>query len=183
MPEPPLRTPSGVPAGLPRRGFLVAASAAGLGLLAAGCTSSGDPRTAATPAQADAVVLAAGRQAALVDDYAAASAADASLTADLAPLANQARRQLAALRAAAPGSARTSSSAGASGSAAGSSAAAASSASAGVPAGQDPRGWLRGRVAAAADAHAAACTGLNGPRAALLGSIAAGLRGQDGPLS
>jgi hypothetical protein len=150
-----------------RRGLLVAALA-GTALAVAGCTGeSGDDADAVTPAQVDQLAGQVQVQETLVASYERAFAASAELAAAAAVLADQAREQLARLRAAAPGS-----------SAAGS--------AAGTPVPVDAAGaraWLRGQVSAAADAHAAACPDFTGGRAALLGSIAAGLRGQDGQLA
>ncbi len=157
-------TPTSVPAGFPRR-TLLAASAAGLALLAVGC-SSPDQRERVTTDQVDGLVDQVAVQEALVAAYAAAGGTDPALAAAVAELSTQAGEQLERLRAGSPGS---SSSAGASGTA---------------PAvGPDPRAWLREQVAAAATSHATACLDQSGARAALLGSIAAGLRGQDGRLA
>ena len=157
-------TPPPPPPGFPRR-TLLAASAAGLALLVAGCTSgSTDPREKVTGAQADELAAQVAVQEALVAAYTAAGAADAALKAAIAELAAQASEQLARLKAAAPG-------------------ATASPSKAPAPVGPDARAWLRGQVAAAATSHATACLDQSGARAALLGSIAAGLRGQDGRLA
>lgn len=146
------------------RRTLLAASAAGLALLVAGCSSPpADEREQVTSKQADALAAQVAVQQTLVAVFAAAAAADPALGADVAELASQADAQLTRLKAASPGSS-------------GSSAAA-------PPAGPDARGWLRTQVAAAADSHAAAAVDQSGARAALLGSIAAGLRGQDGRLA
>lgn len=146
------------------RRTLLAASAAGLALLVAGCSSPpADEREQVTSKQADALAAQVAVQQTLVAAFAAAAAADPALGADVAELASQADAQLTRLKAASPGSS-------------GSSAAA-------PPAGPDARGWLRTQVAAAADSHAAAAVDQSGARAALLGSIAAGLRGQDGRLA
>ncbi|NYJ04239.1 hypothetical protein [Petropleomorpha daqingensis] len=143
------------------RRTLLAASAAGLGVLLVGCTSDG--KAPVTAQQADQLAGQVAAQEALVDAFAAAAAADSALGGAVADQATQVQQQLDRLRAAAPGP----------------SASAASSAAA-VPAGQDPRAWLRTQVAATADSHAKACLDQIGARAALLGSIAAGLRGMDG---
>jgi hypothetical protein len=157
-------TPVSPPPGFPRR-TLLAASAAGLALLVAGCTSgSSDPSEKVTSAQADELAAQVTVQQALVAAYAAAGAADAALKAATAELAAQAGEQLTRLKAAAPG------------------ASSAPATSAG-PVGPDARAWLRGQVAAAATSHATACVDQSGARAALLGAIAAGLRGQDGRLA
>jgi F0F1-type ATP synthase membrane subunit c/vacuolar-type H+-ATPase subunit K len=156
------------PAGFPRRRLL--AGAAGLALLATGCTSGGSDGPSAgdaarTSAQDDRLAGQVPVQAALVAAYDAAAAADPALGGAVAPLAEQARTQLERLRAAAP---------------------AAASASAPVPAppaGGDVRSWLRGQVAAAATSHTGACVDTAGPRAALLGSVAAGLRGHEAALA
>jgi hypothetical protein len=105
-------------------------------------------------------------QQALVDAFAAAAAADPAVGAAVADQTAQVTQQLDRLRAAAPGPSSS-----------------ASSSAAAVPAGQDPRAWLRGQVGATADSHAKACLDQIGARAALLGSIAAGLRGMDGTLA
>ncbi|MBN1093515.1 hypothetical protein JKP75_13675 [Blastococcus sp. TML/M2B] len=157
--------PSPGPRGFSRR-TLLAASAAGLALVAAGCTSAPpDDRELVTGAQADQLFDQVGVQETLVAAYTAAGAADPALAGEVAELAAQAGEQLERLRAAAPG-------------------ASPSSVSPGAPASaEEARPWLRAQVAAAATSHAAACVTQSGARAALLGSIAAGLRGQDGPLA
>ena len=153
---------SSVGATLSRRSFL-AVSAAGLAVLAAGCTSdASDAQEPVTAAQVDSLADQVAVQEALVAAFAAAAAANANFGKEIAGLAEQAGTQLDRLRAASPGSG-SSSSAPASGSAAG--------------VGADPRAWLRQKVVATADSHAAACLEQTGARAALLGSIAAGLRG------
>ena len=158
-------TPATPPPGFSRR-TLLAASAAGLALLATGCSSPPvDAREKVTSAQADELAAQVAVQESLVAAFAAAAAADPALGTAVAELAGQVQAQLKRLKAAAPG-------AGSSG-----------STSAPVPAGTDARAWLRDQVAAAATSHAAACVDLSGARAALLGSIAAGLRGQDGRLA
>jgi hypothetical protein len=147
------------------RRTLFAASAAGLALLVAGCSSPpADEREQVTSKQADELAAQVAVQQALVDAFAAAGAADPALAAEVAELASQADAQLSRLKAASPGSSGSPS-------------------SAAPPAGPDARGWLRGQVAAAADSHAKAAVDQSGARAALLGSIAAGLRGQDGRLA
>jgi hypothetical protein len=162
-PMPPI--PPSRPPGFSRR-TLLAASAAGLVLLSAGCTAApGDEREQVTSEQADELAGQVAVQESLVAAFAAAGAADPGLAAAVAELAAQAGEQLDRLRAAAPGS----------------SAAAASSAA--PPAGPEARVWLRAQVASAAASHATACLEQSGARAALLGSIAAGLRGQDGRLA
>jgi hypothetical protein len=159
-------TPLPAPPGFTRR-TLLAASAAGLALLAAGCSSPpADPRKTVTTKQADELAGQVAVQEALVAAFSAAGAADPALGAEVTELSAQAGEQLTRLRAASPGSS-----------------ASASTTAAGVPAGQDTRVWLRGQVAAAATSHATACVDQSGARAALLGSIAAGLRGQDGRLA
>jgi hypothetical protein len=167
--------PSPAPAGLPRRRFL-AASAAGLALLAAGCTSSpaAPARDRVTDRQADALAAQLPVQEAVVAAYRAAAAADAALGARVAVFQQQAGDQLARLRAAAPGAAASPASGPAPSSA---------TTTAAVPAGAVPASWLRDQVQAAAGSHAAACLGQSGARAALLGSVAAGLRGQAGQLA
>jgi hypothetical protein len=158
--------PSTGPPGFPRRTLLVA-SAAGLALLAVGCTSAPtDEREKATSEQADELAAQVSVQAALVAAYAAAGAADPALGGEIADLAAQAEDQLERLRAAAPGGPSP-----------------ATSSAGGAPAGPEARAWLRGQVAAAATSHATACVDQSGARAALLGSIAAGLSGQDGRLA
>jgi hypothetical protein len=160
--------PTAVP---PPRGFsrrtLLAASAAGLAVLVAGCTEEpAPPREQVTSEQADELAAQVDVQEALVGDYAAAGAADPALAAAVAEQAAQAALQLERLRAAVPG--RSASAARPSGTA---------------PAGPEARAWLRSRVSEAAESHAAACLDQSGARAALLGSIAAGLRGQDAVLA
>lgn len=157
--------PSG-PRGFSRR-TLLAASAAGLAVLAAGCTSSSaDERERATSQQADELGAQVAVQAAVVSAFVAAGAADPALAAEIADLAAQADEQLTRLRAAAPGASS-----------------ATSTAPAGAPPAPETKGWLRGQVATAAASHATACLDQSGARAALLGSIAAGLAGQDGRLA
>lgn len=171
---------SPAPAGFPRR-TLLAASAVGLGLLVAGCTgSSGNRGDQPSSRQTDALAAQVTAQETLVAAFAAAGAADPGLTAQVADLAAQAAEQLDRLKAASPRAATSASSAASS---AGSSSAGPSPTPAAVPAGQDPKSWLRAQVATAADSHAAACLDQTGARAALLGSIAAGLRGQDARLA
>ena len=144
------------------RRTLLAASAAGVALLAAGCTSApAVVRPPVTDKQAQALAAQVIVQEALVAAYAAAGAADPAVKTAVAVLASQADEQLRALRAAAPG-ARSS-----------------SPATSTTPLQGDARAWLRGQVAATATSHATACLDQSGARAALLGSIAAGLRGQD----
>jgi hypothetical protein len=155
-------TPSPGPTGFSRRTLLMA-SAAGLALLAAGCSSPPvDEREKLTSAQADVLAAQVAVQVAVVDAFASAGAADPALAGDIAELAAQAGEQLTRLRAAAPGIAPST-----------------ASTAAPAPTGPEARAWLRGQVAAAASSHAAACADQSGARAALLGSIAAGLRGQD----
>ena len=157
------------PAGFPRRRLL--AGAAGLALLAAGCTSGGSDGTAAdAPAQDDRLADQVPVQEAVVAAYDAAAAADPALGNRLGPLAEQARLQLQRLREAAPEAPVTAS-------------APASAAAVVPPPGGDVRGWLRGQVAAAAASHATACVDAAGARAALLGSVAAGLRGHEAALA
>jgi hypothetical protein len=159
--------------GLSRRGFL-AVTAAGLAALAAGCTSDpAEDDEPVTAAQVDSLAEQVRVQAALVDAYAAAAAADPALAAETTELAAQAGRQLERLQAASPGSAP--------GSTPASPSAGASSSAPAV--GGDPRQWLRGLVVDAASSHAGACAEQSGARAALLGSIAAGLLGQVAVLS
>jgi hypothetical protein len=150
-----------------RRRTLLAASAAGMALLATGCTASpgAEEREKATDEQADKLADQVAVQAALVAAIAAAGAADPALAGAIADLTTQADQQLERLRAAAPGSS------------------ASSSASPTPPSPAEARGWLRGQVAATATSHATACLDQSGARAALLGSIAAGLRGHDGRLA
>ena len=160
---PPLPDPR--PPGFSRRSLL-AASAMGLALLSAGCTSSPvADREKVTGQQADELAAQVAVQEALVAAFAAAGAAEPALATEVAELATQADEQLARLRAAAPG--------------ASASAAASSAPSPGTGA----KAWLRTQVAATAASHAEACLEQSGARAALLGSIAAGLRGQDGRLA
>ncbi|MDT0277175.1 hypothetical protein [Blastococcus goldschmidtiae] len=152
------------------RGFsrrtLLAASAAGLALAAAACTSSPpDERERVTGEQADQLLGQVGVQETLVAAYTAAGAADPALAGEVAELAAQATEQLERLRQAAPG-------------------ATPSSSSPGTPASPaEARSWLREQVSTAATSHAAAALNQSGARAALLGSISAGLRGQDGLLA
>ena len=157
--------PSPALPGFSRR-TLLAASAAGLALLAAGCSSPpADERETVTSEQADELAAQVAVQETLVAAYAAAGAADPALAAQVADLAAQADEQLTRLRAASPG------------------ATASASTPPAPPSGPDARVWLRGQVAAAATSHSAASVDQSGARAALLGSIAAGLRGQDGSLA
>lgn len=161
-----------VPQGFTRR-TLLAASAAGLALLVAGCTEEpADPREQVTSEQADELAAQVAVQEALVAAFAAAGAADPALAAAVTAQAEQAQAQLDRLRDASPGSSSSATSSSAS-----------SSSSPAAPAGPEARAWLRSRVAQAAESHAAACLDQSGARAALLGSIAAGLRGQDGTLA
>jgi hypothetical protein len=160
-----------VPTAPPLPGFsrrtLLAASAAGLALLVAGCSSPpADEREQVTSKQVDELAAQVAVQQSLVAAFASVRAADPALAAEVAELASQADAQLTRLRAASPGTK-----------------AAASSAATAAPAGPDARVWLRAQVAAAADSHATASVDQSGARAALLGSIAAGLRGQDGRLA
>jgi hypothetical protein len=149
------------------RRTLLAASAAGVALLVAGCTSSPtDEQESVTSRQADELAAQLAVQEGLVAAYAAASTADPALGTAVTELAAQAAEQLDRLRAAVPNST--------------SSAAASTSA---VPAGPDAKTWLRTQVGDAATSHATACLDQSGARAALLGSIAAGLRGQEGRLA
>lgn len=150
------------PVRLSRRSFL-AVSAAGMALLATGCTSGdGDAGEPVTAAQVDSLAAQVSAQESLVAAYTAATSADDALGEELAVLAEQAGQQLERLRAAAPGSARSDST---------------GSAAPPPAVGADVRGWLRGQVTATADSHAAACLEQSGARSALLGSVAAGLRG------
>lgn len=161
--------------GLSRRRLLAMSSAAGLALLAAGCTSSSSstPRQdRVTDRQAAALAAQVTVQEGVVAAYAAVTAV---LGTRVTELAGQAGAQLARLKAASPAQ-PASGSASASPSAAGGT-------PVGPPPGADPTAWLRGVVTAAADSHATACLGQSGARAALLGSIAAGLRGQAGRLA
>lgn len=157
--------PSPGPRGFSRR-TLLAASAAGLALVAAGCTSSPpDERERVTGEQADQLLDQVGVQETLVAAYTAAGAADPGLAGEIAELAAQARDQLERLQAAAPGATPP-------------------PVSPGTPASpEEARPWLRAQVAGAAASHAGACISQSGARAALLGSISAGLRGQDGRLA
>ncbi|MBJ7452755.1 MAG: hypothetical protein JHC71_11820 [Blastococcus sp.] len=157
--------PSSAPRGFSRRTLLVA-SAAGLALVAAGCTSSPpDEREQVTGEQADELLGQVGVQETLVAAYTAAGAADPALAGEVAYLAAQAGEQLERLREAAPGATPSSTSPGA------------------PPSAAEARPWLRAQVATAATSHATACVNQSGARAALLGSISAGLRGQDGRLA
>jgi len=144
------------------RRTLLAASATGVAVLAAGCTSApGKSRPPVTDKQAEALAAQVGVQQALVAAYSAAGAADPAVKVAVAELARQAGEQLTALQAAAPTKRSASAAPGSA-----------------APQG-DARAWLRGQVAATATSHATACLDQSGQRAALLGSIAAGLRGQD----
>jgi hypothetical protein len=161
-----LPTPPPRPAGFSRR-TLLAASAAGLAVLAVGCSSPpADEREKVTSEQADELAAQVAVQQTLVAAFAAAAAADPGLGTATAELAAQAAEQLERLQAAAPG-------------------ATASSTPAAEPAPPAPqtKAWLRGQVSAAATSHATACLDQSGARAALLGSIAAGLRGQEARLA
>ncbi len=150
-------------AGLSRRRFV--AGAAGLALLAAGCTSAGSDggATARTPVEDDRLAGQVPVQETVVAAYAAAAAADPALGGRVAALAEQAGAQLERLREAAP-------------------AATAAAPAPAPPAGGDVLGWLRAQVGTAAASHAAACVDASGARAALLGSVAAGLRGHEAAL-
>ena len=160
---PPL--PSSAPRGFSRR-TLLAASAAGLALVAAGCTSSPpDERERVTGEQADQLLGQVAVQETLVAAYTAAGAADPALAGEVADLAAQAGEQLERLRDAAPGATPSSTSPGT------------------PPSPGEARPWLRAQVATAATSHAAACVDQSGARDSLLGSISAGLRGQDGRLA
>jgi hypothetical protein len=157
-------TPTTPSPGFTRR-TLLAASAAGLAVLVAGCSSpAADPREQVTSKQADELAAQVAVQQTLVASFAAAGAADPALGAEVAELASQADAQLTRLKAASPGSTG-------------------SAPSAPAPSGPDVKAWRRGQVAAAATSHASAAADQSGARAALLGSIAAGLRGQDGRLA
>ncbi len=159
------------PAGFSRRRLL--AGAAGLALLATGCTSGGpDGAAAQDPPEEDRVAGQVPVQEALVAAFDAAAAADPALGGQVAPLAEQARAQLERLREASPTAPTASSSA-----------TATTSAAPAPPAGADVRGWLREQVAGTAASHAAACVDASGARAALLGSVAAGLRGHEAALA
>lgn len=147
------------------RRTLLAASATGLALLVAGCSSPpADQREQVTSKQADALAAQVAVQQTLVAAFAAAAAADPALGTRVAELASQADAQLTRLKAASPGSSSRSS-------------------AAAPAAGPDARAWLRAQIASAADSHGAAAVDQSGARAALLGSIAAGLRGQAGRLA
>ena len=151
------------------RRTLLGVSAAGLTVLAAGCSSSAaDGEQVVTRQEADELSGQVAVQERLVGAFAAVAAADPVLGRTVQELATQASEQLDRLRAAAPANGSAASSA------AGSSTA---------PPGPQARTWLREQVSTAADSHARAALDQTGPRAALLGSIAAGLRGQDGRLS
>jgi hypothetical protein len=156
--------PSPGPRGFSRR-TLLAASAAGMALVATGCTSSPPERERVTGEQADELLGQVGVQETLVAAFTAAGAADPALAGQVAELAAQASEQLDRLRDAAPGATPSSTSPGT------------------PPSPAGARSWLREQVAAAAASHATACVNQSGARAALLGSISAGLRGQDGRLA
>jgi hypothetical protein len=158
--------PAPRPPGFSRR-TLLAASAAGLAVLATGCSSPpADEREKVTSEQADELAAQVAVQEALVAAFTAAGAADAALAGEITDLAAQVADQLDRLRAAAPGST-----------------ASAAPSSAPPPPAPGTRSWLRTQVAAAATSHATACVDQSGARAALLGSIAAGLRGSDARLA
>lgn len=147
------------------RRTLLAASAAGLAVAVAGCTSSSaDEEDTVTSEQADELAAQVTVQETLVAAYDMAFQADPALATAVADLATQAAEQLDRLRAAAPGDHPT-----------------------GEPMGSPPAGaaqdWLRAQVAVAATSHATACLDQFGARAALLGSIAAGLRGHEARLA
>ena len=162
MSAPPLPRPPGF-----TRRTLLAASAAGLAVLVAGCSSPPvDEREQVTSEQADELAAQVAVQESLVSAFAAAGAADPALASAVADLAAQADEQLTRLRAASPGSTATP-----------------TSPAGGPPSGPEARTWLHGQVAAAAASHAAAALDQSGARAALLGSIAAGLRGQEAVLA
>jgi hypothetical protein len=149
------------------RRTLLAASAAGLAVLAAGCSSPpADPRETVTSEQADELAAQLAVQETLVAAYEAATTADPVLGPAVAELADQAAEQLERLRAAAPNSSSS-----------------ATPSTPAPPSGPEAKAWLRAQVAAAATSHATACLDQSGARAALLGSISAGLRGQDGRLA
>ncbi|WP_255708882.1 hypothetical protein [Blastococcus sp. KM273128] len=154
------------PRTLTRRTLLVA-SAAGLAVVATGCTSSSPvaERDTVTGAQASELAEQVAVQETLVGAYGAAFAADPALAAAAGSLAEQAGVQLDRLRDAAPGSTPS------------------ATPPAGTPPPGDPRAWLRSQVAAAASSHADAALEQTGARAALLGSIAAGLRGHEARLA
>lgn len=163
-----LPPPAPRPTGFSRRTLLAGvAGAAGLTLLAAGCTSGdGEDGQTLSPEEADRLAAQVAVQEAAVAAYAAAVAADPSLGQGVAAQAEQALAQLDRLRAAAPEPpSSTSAEAG------------------GPPPGGDVRAWLREQVGAAAGAHEAACADQVASRAALLGSVAAGLRGQEAALA
>jgi hypothetical protein len=176
-------SPGPAAAGAFSRRTLLAAALAGTAVVATGCTGGdGDRADAVTPAQVDQLAAQVDVQTALVAAFDRAFTASPELAATASVLADQARQQLARLRAAAPGAGSPSTGA--------SSRAPAT----GPPGNSAPatgpvldaagaRGYLRAEVARAADAHAGACPRFSGGRAALLGSIAAGLRGQDGQLA
>jgi len=158
-------TPPPRPPGFSRR-TLLAASAAGLALLATGCSSPpADERERVTSEQADELAVQVAVQEALVSAFAAAGAADPALAAEVAELAAQADEQLTRLRAASPGTTASASS------------------PAGAPPAGGARGWLREQIGATAASHATACLDQSGARAALLGSVAAGLRGHEARLA
>jgi hypothetical protein len=164
VPMPSLPTPR--PPEFSRR-TLLAASAAGLTLLATGCSSpAADEREKVTSEQADSLAAQIAVQQTLVAAFAAAGTADPALGAAVAELAAQAEQQLKRLQDAAPGST-----------------ASAAPPTETPPAAPGTGAWLRTQVAAAAESHSTACMDQSGARAALLGSIAAGLRGQDARLA
>ena len=157
--------PSSAPRGFSRRTLLVA-SAAGLALVAAGCTSSPpDEREQVTGEQADELLGQVGVQETLVAAYTAAGAADPGARRGGRGPGRPGRRA-----ADAPPGRRT-----------GRDASSTPPAPHRRPA--EARPWLRAQVATAATSHATACVDQSGARAALLGSISAGLRGQDGRLA
>jgi hypothetical protein len=158
--------PAPRPPGFSRR-TLLAASAAGLAVLATGCSSPpADEREKVTSEQADELAAQVAVQEALVAAFTAAGAADPGLAAEVTDLAAQVADQLDRLQAAAPGST-----------------ASAAASSAAPPPAPGTRGWLRAQVSEAATSHETACVNQSGARAALLGSIAAGLRGSEARLA
>ena len=97
-------TPPPPPPGFSRR-TLLGASAAGLALLVAGCSSPpADEREQVTSKQADELAAQVAVQETLVAAYSAAGTADPALAAEIGELASQAGVQLTRLKAAAPGS-------------------------------------------------------------------------------
>ena len=149
------------------RRTMLAASAAGLAVAVAGCTSSSpaEEGDALTDEQADDLAAQVAVQETLLQAYELAFDADPALAAAAGELAGQAAEQYDRLRAASPGSTP-----------------AATAPPEPPPPGQGQE-WLRAQVAVAAISHATATLDQTGARAALLASVAAGLRGHEALLA